>query len=174
MKLLTKNLLRLSSRSVNFLPGQINIVNIEQAGSDVVIDGFFTTHYFILMSNINLMDGLSLLHQQTDNCIKSGYLFFPDTQTTTGFRNNFMSFNMSMLCIVEAFHQSTLTNLLATMPQSLFFLQLIRFLQALYETPGYPVASSARFLRTSPKIVVGFLCNLQAISLNDRLSFRCF
>jgi len=52
------------------------------------------------MGHINLMDGLSLLHQWTDNCVKSGNLFFADTQAAAGFRYGFIRFGVGMLCIV--------------------------------------------------------------------------
>ena len=65
------------------------------------------------MGHINLMDGLSLLHQWTDNCVESGNLFFTDTQAAAGFRYGFLRFGVGMLCIVKVFQQGTFTDLFA-------------------------------------------------------------
>ena len=59
------------------------------------------------------MDGLTLLYQWADNCVESGNLFFADTQAAARFRYGFMRFEVGMLRIVDAFQQSTFTDLFA-------------------------------------------------------------
>ena len=48
---------------------KIDIPNIKEACINVVIDSFLTTHQFIFMFNIDLMNWLTIVNQRSNDCI---------------------------------------------------------------------------------------------------------
>ena len=64
------------SRAILYLSWQVYVPDIKQAAIHVVVEGLFTAHQFILMCQVDLMDGLSLLYQRHQDCIKPGKLPF--------------------------------------------------------------------------------------------------
>ena len=58
------------------LTGQVNVSDIKKLGIHIVIQRLFAAHQFIHMLQIDLMKGLPVFDQGTDNPIDSCYVIF--------------------------------------------------------------------------------------------------
>ena len=67
------------------LTGQINVSDVKQLGIDIIIQSLFTAHQLINMVQVDLMEGLPISDQGTDDPVDSRYIIFIRQNTGSGF-----------------------------------------------------------------------------------------
>ena len=71
--------------TVFYLTGQINVSDVKQLGIDLIIQSLFTAHQLINMVQVDLMEGLPISDQGTDDPVDSRYIIFIRQNTGSGF-----------------------------------------------------------------------------------------
>ena len=102
------------SWAVLYFSWQVYVPDIKQTPIHVVIERLFTAHQLILMCQVDLMDGLPLLHQRHQDCIKSDKFSFCCKNPASGFRYLFRCLSLGFQCIVHGFGQRTLFHFTAS------------------------------------------------------------
>lgn len=82
---------------------QIDIPDIKELGIHIVIQGLFAAHQFIYMIQIDLMKGLPVFNQRTDEPIDPCNIIFVRHNTGSGFRNSMVCPLVCICRIINTF-----------------------------------------------------------------------
>jgi hypothetical protein len=136
------------SCSESYLTRQVDVPDFEKAIVNIIVDRLLAAHEFILVGLIDLMDGMSLPDQRSNDAIEPGDLFFTGRKAATGFRDDLMRFQMSFLRVVEGFQQGAfvdgrtgIAHIWDVKPYGTDFLDIIRTM--LIATTGFAEQADA-------------------------------
>ena len=136
------------SCSESYLTRQVDVPDFEKAIVNVIVDRLLAAHEFILVGHIDLMDGMSLPDQRSNDAIEPGDLFFTGRKAAARFRDDLMRFQMSFLRVVEGFQQGAfvdgrtgIAHIWDMKPYGTDFLDIIRTM--LIATTGFAVQADA-------------------------------
>ena len=87
--------------SVPHLPGKVNVTDGQKSCINVVVDGFLIKHDVIRILNANVMNGLSLLYEGSDNCIYALKLLLGYGKALTAFAEHCLVFLLGVLRIIQ-------------------------------------------------------------------------
>ena len=87
--------------SVPHLPGKVNVTDGQKTCIDVVVDGFLIKHDVIRVLDANVMNGLSLLHEGSDDCIYALKFLLGYGKALTAFAERCPVFFLGILGVVQ-------------------------------------------------------------------------
>ena len=87
--------------SVPHLPGKVNVTDGQKSCIDVVVDGFLIKHDVIRILNANVMNGLSLLHEGSDDRVYTLKLLLGYGKALTAFSERCLVFFLGILGVIQ-------------------------------------------------------------------------